>query len=216
MDVTQAGAAAASASTKASASLAKNFDTFLTLLTAQLRNQDPLKPLDSNEFTKQLVDFSQVEQSIAQNKNLETLIGLAQSNASGALVSYLGRQATLSSAETKLASGAATWSYALPAAAKDSFVSITDATGRLVYAGKGETAAGAHQFVWDGKDNAGTALPDGTYKLTVSAHGLDGKALAPALTVAGLVEAVSFADGKARLVVNGNEYDPDEVLSVAP
>ena len=75
-------------------SLASNFDTFLTLLTTQLQHQDPLSPMDSTEFTQQLVQFSSVEQQISANKNLESLIALTKSRSSADAVSYLGKSLT--------------------------------------------------------------------------------------------------------------------------
>ena len=82
--------AATSASTSASAatSLASNFDTFLTILTAQIQNQDPLAPMDSSKFTEQLVQFSGVEQQIKSNSQLETLVKATNSNAGAALSGY--------------------------------------------------------------------------------------------------------------------------------
>src|ERR1051325_6310 len=100
MDVTSATSSSTSAtSTSAAASAQKqlsgNFDTSLTLLTTQLKNQDPLSPMDSNQFTQQLVQFSQVEQQINSNKNLESLITLTKSQTATNAVSYLGKTLTL-------------------------------------------------------------------------------------------------------------------------
>src|SRR6267142_4445505 len=98
MDVNSATAAAAaptpSGAVSAQKSLSTNFNTFLTLLTTQLKNQDPLAPMDSNQFTQQLVQFSQVEQQINANKNLESLISLTKNQASVNAVSYLGKTLT--------------------------------------------------------------------------------------------------------------------------
>src|ERR1044071_1210572 len=101
MDVTPTTSAANAASQAASQAgsaqktLASNFDTFLSLLTTQLKNQDPMSPMDSNQFTQQLVQFSQVEQQINSNKNLESLIALTKSQTTTAAVSYLGKTPTL-------------------------------------------------------------------------------------------------------------------------
>src|ERR1051326_9398368 len=106
MDVPSAPSAASTASQTAASTggsaadaqktLSSNFDTFLTLLTTQLKNQDPLQPMDSNQFTQQLVQFSQVEQQINSNKNLESLISLTKSQTTTAAVSYLGKTLTRS------------------------------------------------------------------------------------------------------------------------
>jgi hypothetical protein len=95
MDVTPAtSASTTSAAANAQKSLSGNFETFLTLLTTQLKNQDPLSPMDSNQFTQQLVQFSQVEQQINSNKNLESLIALTKSQSATSAVSYLGKTLT--------------------------------------------------------------------------------------------------------------------------
>src|SRR5215813_9610084 len=139
-----------SAATRSQSQLATNFDTFLTLLTAQLKNQDPLEPMDSNEFTQQLVQFSQVEQQINSNKNLESLIALTKARSSTDAVSYLGRDVTVTDGSGGLADGSAHWTYNLANDAASSSILITDSKGKMVYAAKAETTAGAHDFVWNG------------------------------------------------------------------
>src|SRR5215469_6276624 len=84
-----------SVATSSKKQLSANFDTFLTLLTTQLQNQDPLQPMDSNQFTQQLVQFSQVEQQINSNQNLETLISATKNQTSQSAVSYLGKSLTI-------------------------------------------------------------------------------------------------------------------------
>src|SRR5271154_1591718 len=74
--------------------LSGNMNTFLTLLTTQLQHQDPLSPMDSTQFTQQLVEYSQVEQQINTNTNLTNLISLQQTNSGAAAVGYLGKEVT--------------------------------------------------------------------------------------------------------------------------
>src|SRR5262245_12081217 len=128
-----------SVSSKAASQLTSNFDTFLTLLTTQLKNQDPLEPMDSSEFTQQLVQFSSVEQQINANKNLETLIALTKARSSTDAVSYLGRNVTVTDGSGALVGGSARWSYDLSNAAANTGVVVTDSRGRLVFVGRGET-----------------------------------------------------------------------------
>src|ERR1700744_3255368 len=105
---TPASTSSSSSGTDAMAQLSGNFSTFLTLLTTQLKNQDPLSPMDSNEFTQQLVEFSQVEQQINTNTNLQTLITQGQSQGSAVATSYLGKQVTITNGEAPLTNGTAT------------------------------------------------------------------------------------------------------------
>ncbi|NWG47392.1 MAG: flagellar hook assembly protein FlgD [Alphaproteobacteria bacterium] len=214
MDV---GAITANASKSALArtSLADNFDTFLTLLTSQLKNQDPLEPMDSGEFTKQLVDFSSVEQAIATNANLEALLGYAAKSEGGTLVSYIGRTVTTTNPAQHVTDQGASWDYTFAADAKTSQITISDASGKPVYTLAGNPAAGTHSFQWDGKDNAGNQLPPGTYSLSVTAVDAGGASLKATIRTSGTVDAIAFSDGKARLVVDGVEVDPDTVETVS-
>src|SRR5579871_1104868 len=88
-----------SSSNDALSGLSSNFSTFLTLLTTQLKNQDPTSPMDSNQFTQQLVEFSQVEQQINTNDNLQTLISQGSSTASAMATTYLGRNVSVTNGQ---------------------------------------------------------------------------------------------------------------------
>ena len=85
--------------------LAGNFDTFLQLLTTQLQNQDPLDPLDTNQFTQQLVEFASVEQQVDMNTNMQTLISLQQTSEATSAMQFLGANVTLSGSTATLAAG---------------------------------------------------------------------------------------------------------------
>ena len=140
MDVSATSSAAtASAAQKAQSSLSTNFNTFLTLLTTQLKNQDPLSPMDSNQFTQQLVQFSQVEQQINANQNLETLISLTKGRSSTDAVSYLGKTLTLTDGTAPLMNGKATWAYSLDSDSTTTRLMVLNAAGKAVYVADGET-----------------------------------------------------------------------------
>src|ERR1700704_2126117 len=122
--------------------LAGNFNTFLTLLTSQLKNQDPLSPMDSTQFTQQLVQFSQVEQSINANQNLESLISLTKARASSDAVGFLGKTVTLTDGTAGLKSGQAQWGYSLASDSAATRLVIADSKGHTVYSGAGITTSG--------------------------------------------------------------------------
>src|SRR5438132_10347301 len=107
------------------ATLASNFSTFLTLLTTQLKNQNPLDPLDTNQFTQQLVQFAGVEQQMKMNSQMTSLISIEQSAQSTAAMAYLGSTATVDGSTTKLASGTAQWTFTSDKPATGS-ISIAD------------------------------------------------------------------------------------------
>ena len=201
-------------SAKATNGLAENFETFLTLLTTQLKNQDPLEPLDSNEFTAQLVQFTSVEQSIATNKHLESLVALSSTNAANAAVTYLGKEVTAEGITSRLDGGEARWSYSLPLPAAQTTLTVTDIFGRAVYTTAGETSDGNHTFNWDGTDTNGAPLPDGTYNLQVRALDSLGNEITSKTEVTGIVRAVTFEDGIPILDIDGVNVRLGDVLAI--
>src|SRR3954469_13964157 len=94
--------------------LAGNFQTFLTLLTTQLKNQDPLSPLDTNQFTAQLVQFAQVEQQLKSNTQLTSLVTLQQTAQNTAALNFVGQKVDVDGPTTALADGEATWQLSVP------------------------------------------------------------------------------------------------------
>src|SRR6266566_4398227 len=94
--------------------LAGNFQTFLTLLTTQLKNQNPLDPLDTNQFTAQLVQFAQVEQQLKSNTQLGTLVSLQQTAQNTAALEFVGQKVDVAGTTTALTDGKATWQMAVP------------------------------------------------------------------------------------------------------
>lgn len=187
------GTSTAADTSKAAASgksLAQNFDTFLTMLTTQLKHQDPLSPMDSTQFTNQLVQFAGVEQQINANSNLEKLISATSLNTRSQSVNYIGHvieadtnQVPLQGATDtegdaiKLNGGTATFKYSLDTAAASAQIKVTDANGNLVRTLVGGVNAGGHEVTWDGKNSAGETVPDGNYKIEVVAKNSAGAAV---------------------------------------
>jgi flagellar basal-body rod modification protein FlgD len=198
-------AATSTASTSAQTQLSTNFDTFLKLLTTQLQNQDPTAPMDSTEFTQQLVAFSQVEQQISTNQNLETLISLGQSQSSNLAMSYLGKNVVLTDGSAVLTDGSASWTYGLDNDASTTTLTVTNSSGKSVYTATGETSAGTHSLDWDGKDNLGNQLADGTYKLTVTSVASDGSAVTTSVASKGLVSGIDLTGTDPQLVIGTTE-----------
>lgn len=182
--------------------LTDNFDTFLTMLTVQLKNQDPLSPMDSTEFTNQLVQFSAVEQQINTNKNLESLLSATKTNAQAQAISYLGREIEVASSAVPLQDGKANFSYTLPEDAKAITVVVKDADGKLVANLKAESSKGRHEATWDGKNTDGKQLEDGYYKIEITATKADGTKLEAGTTVYGHVTDVA-SDQSGTLIAMG-------------
>lgn len=176
MEITGLAASQTSRSSAALSQLTGNLDSFLTLLTTQLRNQDPLDPLDTEKFTSQLVEFASVEQTIQTNKHLETLIGLqAAADRDGALA-LIGKTVTIESDKAANLGAGAEWSYELPNGAASVRLLIVNNKGQPVAQFSGDPARGAHAFVWDGKQSDASAAPDGVYSLIVQAKDSSGAA----------------------------------------
>jgi flagellar basal-body rod modification protein FlgD len=183
-------------------SLVSNFETFLSLLTAQLKNQDPLSPLDSNDFTAQLTQMTGVEQQLLTNDLLTSLLAAQQGGSLTGATSYIGKDATAVWSAARLEDGGATWSYELGTSASSAELQVLDATGKVVWTGPApERADGTHDFVWDGKTTAGGQLPDGgVYTLQVVAKNGTTDVESQVLT-RGRVSGVELYDGQPYLSI---------------
>jgi flagellar basal-body rod modification protein FlgD len=197
-------------------SLAGNFDTFLQLLTTQLQNQDPLDPLDTDQFTQQLVEFASVEQQINMNTNMQTMIGLQQTGDATSAMQFLGSNVTVSSSAASLsnATGApATWSFSSPSPATGN-VTITNSTGQVAYTGTTSLNAGNQTYTWNGQGNNGVLWPDGNYTLAITATGANGSPVAVTTQVQGTVSAVNVSTNPPQITVGGQSYPISAIQSI--
>lgn len=151
-----------------SQTLSADMNTFLTLLTTQLKYQDPLDPMDTAEFTNQLVQYSSVEQAIQTNAKLDNLLSLNIANLGAQAVSYIGKTAQVLGDVMPLEGGKAKATYTFNKDVQSAAIMIKDMNGKVVYTGEAETTSGTHEFTWDGKDNEGNQLEDGAYQIIVS------------------------------------------------
>jgi len=196
--------------------LAQNFDMFLTLLTTQMKAQDPLSPMDSNQFTAQLVQMTGVEQQLAANDLLKQLVANTGTSVSSA-VSLIGKQVRATSSQAALANGQANWTYNLSGPAAEVKLEVLDAQGRTVHAEAvaGDAAkAGDHAFAWNGKDATGANLPAGTYSLRVTATDASGGTIASQTFIDGVVTGVEQVNGAAIVTINGGKVPVGQVVSI--
>ncbi|MCP5365749.1 MAG: flagellar hook assembly protein FlgD [Hyphomicrobiales bacterium] len=194
--------------------LDEDLNKFLTLLVTQLQNQDPLEPLDTHEFTAQLVDFANVEQQIQQNSHLETLITAQTTGQAAASVAYLGTQVEAQSDQIPLQDGEASASYTLSEPAAKTQILVTDAQGNVLFSESGATTTGQHTFHWNGTDTNGNVVADGAYQLQIAAENQDGELIDVPTTVKGTVDSVSFADGAFTLHLGELEVALDKIQTV--
>lgn len=203
MEINGVGFKTAEGPSGSTQSLADNFDTFLVLLTTQIQNQDPLEPLDSSQFTEQLVQFSGVEQAIQTNQKLDLLLEAQAGNQLTGAVSYIGKSAEFISDKLFLSGGAAKISYSLESTAAQTTINIIDSAGRVVRTVSGETSNGRHEYVWDGLNSSGIELPEGIYNFSVTAVTADNETIETVSATFGEVTGVEIADSIATLIVGG-------------
>jgi flagellar basal-body rod modification protein FlgD len=193
--------------------LAGNFQTFLTLLTTQLKNQNPLDPLDTNQFTQQLVQFAQVEQQIKQNSQLETLIAINKAAETTTALAYVGTTVAIDGKTAALKNQQATWTFNVPKPVSTT-VTIKNATGQTVYNGNFSMNAGMSTFEWDGRDANGVQWPDGNYTISVTAKDANGQTVEIPSEIQGVVDSVDVTKTPPELSVGGQLFTLDKIKRV--
>lgn len=156
------------ASADATKTLQGDFDSFLVLLTTQLKNQDPTSPMETNEFTQQIIGFSQVQQSINTNSNLEKLITMNQQSAVANAVSYVDQFVVAETDTFNFKSNQAAMAYSIPADTASTTISVKNANGDVVATFDGETKKGNYSFAWNGKGSDGNDVPAGSYSIVIN------------------------------------------------
>ena len=204
--VTAASPAAAgvtgSNSGKALSTLSGNFQNFLQMLMTQLKNQDPTKPLDTNQFTTELVQFSSVEQQISTNANLTQLIQLTQGETVIQSSALLGKPVAVQSATLPLQNAAGAVQFA-GAAGQKIAIGVSDASGVVLKSVELTAAQGSNRWNWDGTDNAGNTLPDGAYKVSVVGAGASAAGAAVPFSVVGIATGVQVQNNVVQLQLGG-------------
>ena len=177
---------------------------FLTLMLAQLKNQDPTSPIDSNTFLTQLAQLSEVQGITQLNTSFSALSGSLSSSQALQASSLLGHHALVSSTTASLAAnGTVTGAVQVPQTTSQVVLSISDSSGVLVrQIGLGAQAAGLASFSWDGKETNGSAAPAGQYTLTAQYAGATSSSTAATTLVNGTVDSVSMGAGSTGLTLN--------------
>jgi flagellar basal-body rod modification protein FlgD len=199
----------------ASQQIAGNFQTFLQLLTTQLQNQNPLSPLDTNQFTQQLVEFAGVEQQLNANDQLKTLVSLQQTAQSTQALQFVGKTAVVNGNTNSLTNSTATWDLNVPSNSNLS-ISIANSAGQTVFTGTYSANAGNNQpFTWNGKGNDGTQCPDGQYTMTATAADASGNSVGVTTEVQGVVSSVDLTQSPPLLTIAGQTYTVNQIRRIA-
>ena len=196
------------------AALAEDFDSFLTLLTTQLQNQDPLEPTDTKDFTNQLVQFSGVEQAIRTNDKLDTLLETQDTGRTATAVSMIGKDVEAQGNTVALRDGEAALSFELDSNAQTAAIQIADESGNLVRSLNVPGQAGENTVLWDGTDQNGNELPDGNYVMQLQAVDGEDRTVTGRTFTVGEVQGFEQKDGAISLDLGGFTVGLDEVRAV--
>ncbi|MEK9724001.1 MAG: flagellar hook assembly protein FlgD [Rhodospirillaceae bacterium] len=212
---TEATALEGSKSAEASAKLEDDLNRFLNILVTQLQNQDPLDPLDANEFTSQLVQFASVEQQIYQNSNLEKLLNLQETSQISQMVDFIGNKVEFFGQTLPMENGVAEFSYVMPAGVKEATVNIANSNGINVFFSDADTNQGKHTIKWDGIDKNGQQLADGEYTVLVSGKDAKGNLVQVEHLMTGTVNGAGVDNGIVKLFIGDSLIiEQDKILSV--
>ena len=203
-----------SALNKSRQGIADNFDTFLQILTTQLKNQNPLDPLDTNQFTQQLVQFTGVEQQLKTNTFLESLLSSTQNAGRMDAVSYIGKQVTVSGKTTQLSGTHAMWGYNAEANVANATITVKNAQGNTVYTQSGSLGMGNGTFAWDGIATDGQPQPDGLYTINIEGTNISGKPVKVTSSSIGIVSAVDFSSGTPMVTVGAAKVPLSDISEV--
>jgi flagellar basal-body rod modification protein FlgD len=200
-------------------SMATNTETFLKLLTTQLKNQDPLAPTDTTQMTQQITQMTGVEQQLVTNDLLAALVGMSTGTGLSEGVNMIGKQVTAITDTSTLKNGQATFSWTQAGGSTSLTVEVKNAAGKVVRTLKpDDQKSGDHTITWDGKDDAGVKLADGgVYGISVKATGGDNNEIKVSNIkgrTEGLVTAVDNVTGQPKVIIDGDAIPIDNVIGI--
>lgn len=216
MTISTVSALTGSTSTSSSdiSALSGNYQMFLQLLVTQMQNQSPLDPMDSSQFTQQLVQYSAVEQQIKANQSLTDLKTMFAVQSALAFVGYVGKTVTVDSSSADLKDGVATWNFNASTTAPAATIEVHDSSGNIVYTTVQKIASGAGVFEWKGETDTGGVAPAGTYTISITGNDAAGKAVTFKTETTGQVDAVDFSGTTPMLSIGGQSVSAYQVKTV--
>lgn len=203
-----------SSTTSTDQMVASNFTTFLQLLTTQLQNQNPLDPLDTNQFTQQLVQFAQVEQQMKSNDQLASLLALEKNAQQTTALAYVGHTVVVDGATTELTSSGATWSFNSTKPATATVTIKDNATGQTAYTGTYSVSSGDQKFTWDGKGADGKQWPAGNYTISITAVDANQQTVNVSTEIQAVVTAANLQQDPPTLTIAGKDYTADKIKRI--
>ena len=194
--------------------IASNFTTFLQLLTTQLKNQNPLEPLDTNQFTQQLVQFAQVEQQMKSNDQLAALVSMDKAAQQTTALAYVGANVVVDGSTSNVTDGKGNWSFNVTKPATATVTIKDDLTGQTAYTGSFAVNPGNQSFGWDGRGNDGKQWPDGNYTLSVTAIDANKQTVAISTEVTAVVDSVDLTQDPPLLSINGQNFPLSKIKRI--
>ena len=199
-------------------SLASNEQTFLKLLTTQLKNQDPLSPTDTTQMTSQITQMTGVEQQLVTNDLLTALVGMNTSGGISTAVNLMGKQVTAETDKSVLKDNSAAWTYNQSRSATSVKVEVLDQYGKTIRTVlPDDMASGDHTFTWDGKSDDGTAQPAGgayTIKVTATDANATNITTTSKGRIEGVVTKVTNESGANMVWIGDTKVPIDSVIGV--
>lgn len=188
---------------------------FMTLLVAQIKNQDPTSPMDNSEFTGQLTQFSMLEQLEGMSQSLDDNLAIGTAINNTAMLALVGRNVTVEGNDAHLAAGEASQNMIAASGNGTATVSVTDGTGHVVRTYQVPIKTGLNDVTWDGKLADGTAATDGDYTISAVVNDNNGKAVSFKTLMTGLVQGLRYSDNQAVVTVNGEDFNVSEIYKVS-
>ncbi|AWN42201.1 flagellar hook assembly protein FlgD [Methylobacterium durans] len=195
--------------------IAGNFTQFLTLLTTQLKNQNPLDPMDTNQFTQQLVQFAQVEQQLKGNDRLDSILTNAKAASAASATSFIGQTVTSDGKTAQLKDGSATWNLTPARAVSKATITILDAKGNVVGTQTKSLTTGSQTFSWNGRNSAGLSATEGQYTLKIDAFDATGQSVSVDTAVSGRVDGVDLSGSEPVLAIGASRVPVSSVRSIS-
>jgi flagellar basal-body rod modification protein FlgD len=193
--------------------IADNFDQFLGLLTTQLKNQSPLDPLDTNQFTQQLVQFAGVEQQLRTNETLNSLVSANKLGAATSALAFVGMKATFNQPAAPMQDGKVKWVLNAPKGGQAD-VTIRDANGTAVHTSRVTLRAGEQEFVWDGLMPDGrTQAANGTYTISLTAKDASQQTMDVKAQMLAAIDSVDVSGAEPMVTIAGETMKLADIKS---
>ena len=187
---------------------------FMTLLVAQIQNQDPTSPMDNAEFTSQMTQFTMLEQLETLGDKLDENLIIGQSINNTAMLSLVGKEVTVEGDKIWMEDGEASETVLACGAAGEATIEVTDESGNVVATFTEDVVAGLNSVTWDGLLDDGETAPDGTYTIEVTVED-DGEEVEFTTLMTGAVQGLRYDDSVAIVQVDGEEYYVSEIYKVS-